>query len=286
MRASIEPQLRRFFDAALTPDNQQLAPHIAVTARNMVHKAASEYQFKTKPVTIASAATKMNLASVDKQIATTIRRAVGMTVALPKPDITHEPIYEQALLPRHARDAVSVVPTLPAGAARRGVRRLASEAEGIRPRIAYGASESVRATAQEQIANNVALIRSIPEEYFARVAEDVYDNIAEAKRWETLAARLMDVVRYDGEITQSRANLIARDQTSKMTAAFNEERQTSVGITHYEWQTAGDERVRPTHADNDGKVFAWDEPPEETGHPGHDVACRCVAIAVAGEVAG
>ena len=46
--------------------------------------------------------------------------------------------------------------------------------------------------------------------------------------------------------------------------------------THYVWRTRGDERVRLSHAQNDGRLFAWDEPPA-TGHPGEDFGCRCTA---------
>jgi hypothetical protein len=47
--------------------------------------------------------------------------------------------------------------------------------------------------------------------------------------------------------------------------------------THYIWRTRRDGRVRPSHAENDGKVFAWDNPPP-TGHPGEDFNCRCEVI--------
>ena len=46
--------------------------------------------------------------------------------------------------------------------------------------------------------------------------------------------------------------------------------------THYIWRTRGDGKVRPSHAANDGKIFAWDDPPP-TGHPGEDYGCRCTA---------
>jgi Phage Mu protein F like protein len=46
--------------------------------------------------------------------------------------------------------------------------------------------------------------------------------------------------------------------------------------THYIWRTQEDSRVRPSHRANDGKVFAWDDPPP-TGHPGEDFGCRCRA---------
>lgn len=44
----------------------------------------------------------------------------------------------------------------------------------------------------------------------------------------------------------------------------------------YIWRTAGDDKVRPSHAANEGKVFAWDNPPP-TGNPGDAGNCRCVA---------
>lgn len=46
--------------------------------------------------------------------------------------------------------------------------------------------------------------------------------------------------------------------------------------THYIWRTRDDEKVRPSHAANDGQIFAWDEPPA-TGNPGEDFGCRCTA---------
>lgn len=46
--------------------------------------------------------------------------------------------------------------------------------------------------------------------------------------------------------------------------------------THYIWRTRDDEKVRSTHAANDGQVFAWDASPP-TGHPGKDYGCRCTA---------
>ncbi|MBB4304089.1 hypothetical protein GGD81_003144 [Rhodobium orientis] len=46
--------------------------------------------------------------------------------------------------------------------------------------------------------------------------------------------------------------------------------------SHYVWRTRGDGKVRPSHAANDGKIFAWDNPPP-TGHPGEDYGCRCIA---------
>lgn len=122
--------------------------------------------------------------------------------------------------------------------------------------------------------DNIDLIKSIPEQYFEKLGDAVGKNMERGMRFEDLAKEIERI----GDVTESRAKLIARDQTSKMNGAFNQARQTSLGIDKYQWQTSGDERVREDHAENDGKVFSWNDPPDGTGHPGHDVNCRCVAI--------
>lgn len=46
--------------------------------------------------------------------------------------------------------------------------------------------------------------------------------------------------------------------------------------THYVWRTRRDGKVRSSHAEREGQVFSWDDPPEG-GHPGADYGCRCTA---------
>lgn len=51
----------------------------------------------------------------------------------------------------------------------------------------------------------------------------------------------------------------------------------------YIWRTQNDDKVRSSHAANSGRLFSWDSSPE-TGNPGEDYNCRCIAEAyVAGE---
>lgn len=51
---------------------------------------------------------------------------------------------------------------------------------------------------------------------------------------------------------------------------------TSHPTTHYIWRTRSDDKVRGSHAENNGKIFAWDNPPP-TGHPGEAYGCHCWA---------
>lgn len=79
------------------------------------------------------------------------------------------------------------------------------------------------------------------------------------------------------------ASLLARDQTAKLASQINQARQEDYGITHYQWSTSGDPRVRQKHAELDGQIFSWAEgAPGQRGriHPGLEFQCRCVAIPV------
>lgn len=91
-----------------------------------------------------------------------------------------------------------------------------------------------------------------------------------------LAAQIKDL----GKTTEKRAMFIARDQSSKLNAALTQARHEDVGIKKYMWSASLDERVRESHAEKDGQIFEYSNPPADTGHPGHDFNCRCVQIPV------
>jgi SPP1 gp7 family putative phage head morphogenesis protein len=133
----------------------------------------------------------------------------------------------------------------------------------------------------EKTIENVDLIKTIPEEYFQGIADTVAGNWRTGGRWENI---ISDIERV-GEDTDARAEVIARDQTAKLNSAFNQVRQTDVGIEQYEWASTDDERTRPDHWALNTTIHRWDEPGPLEGtidgepcHPGEDILCRCDAI--------
>lgn len=148
------------------------------------------------------------------------------------------------------------------------------DAVGVDVGAVLGGDGRIRQAMAAATRANVELITSIPYEYLDKLEKNITKNFVEGGRYE----KLTDIVSHVADVTETRAKLIARDQTSKMNSSFNQVRQTELGIEKYEWQTSHDERVRETHAENDGKVFAWADPPDETGNPGEDINCRCNAI--------
>ena len=133
----------------------------------------------------------------------------------------------------------------------------------------------MRPLMQEKLAENVALIKSIPEKLQEQVL-DQFTKVFDKKGFDQEA--LLEMLDRRFSVAGSRAKLIARDQTSKTIGAMTKARQGQMGIDRYIWSTASDERVRPDHEILNNQVFLWSAPPE-VGHPGEDIQCRCVAIA-------
>lgn len=115
-------------------------------------------------------------------------------------------------------------------------------------------------------------------------AQDFRDQVKavldDPNSWGTTVEELSSKIQERADVSDSRARLIARDQTSKMNGQINQHRQTHAGITSYIWSTSRDERVRETHATKEGQTFDWNAPPADTGHPGEDIQCRCVPLPI------
>jgi SPP1 gp7 family putative phage head morphogenesis protein len=150
---------------------------------------------------------------------------------------------------------------------------------GVELRTAFLLDKSaIHAEMRDSLTDNIDLITSISDDYFDELETVLGDNWENVGDWH----EAVEEIQHLGDVTESRAELIARDQTFRMNGAFNRARQQSLGVTQYVWTTVGDDRVRPAHADLEGQTFDWDDPPTDedgnTGHPGEiSVNCRCAA---------
>lgn len=123
---------------------------------------------------------------------------------------------------------------------------------------------------------NAALIKSLGDQSTERLEGIVQRGLRNGTRAEDIANEITKVY----SVQLSRAKLIARDQVSKLNGQLTRTRQTNLGLRDYIWRTSEDEKVRPTHREKNGNRYSWDKPPADTGHPGEDVSCRCVAEAI------
>lgn len=122
------------------------------------------------------------------------------------------------------------------------------------------------------VEQNVGLIKTVDERYFGEVQETVFRGARTGRSVKEIA----EDIRERGKVSQSRAELIARDQLNKFNGNLSEIRQRDLGVTRYIWRTSLDERVREEHRKLEGKEFNWSKPPAE-GHPGEAINCRCYA---------
>lgn len=135
----------------------------------------------------------------------------------------------------------------------------------------------LQTTLDAYVKDNVALISSIPTDQLSEVEQTVKRAIRSGQSVKDteklIKERWSDALK---DKPKNRAELIARDQSGKLFGELNHIRQTELGIDEYIWRGVKDDRERETHRRNEGKKIKWSEPPD-TGHPGEDYQCRCVA---------
>jgi SPP1 gp7 family putative phage head morphogenesis protein len=145
---------------------------------------------------------------------------------------------------------------------------------GIREEIASAPTgEALRLLMAEQ----VTLIKSLPLEAAQRVHELAINSIEYSSRGENIVKMIM----ASGEVSKSRATLIARTETSRATSVFTQVRATHIGSEGYIWRTSKDALVRPSHQKMEGRFVYWNQPPEvdpgKRYHAGCFPNCRCIA---------
>jgi uncharacterized protein with gpF-like domain len=130
------------------------------------------------------------------------------------------------------------------------------------------------------ISENVALIKSIPQQYHTRVQSVVSQAVTRGYD----RGFLTEELQKQFEVTKRRAAFIARDQASKINSALNTARQVEIGFTKAQWiHSGGGKHPRPSHvkAGRDKVVYdlreGWLDPEVKRKiHPGELIGCRCV----------
>ena len=131
------------------------------------------------------------------------------------------------------------------------------------------------------VAENVSLIKSIPAQYLNSVEVIVMQAVQVGGDLGPLTKEL----EHQYGVTKRHAALIARDQSSKATAAITRARQLEAGLTQAQWcHSGGGKHPRPTHvkAGRDKVIYnvaeGWLDPAiDKKIWPGTEVYCRCFA---------
>ena len=150
---------------------------------------------------------------------------------------------------------------------------------------------AIREKMEQAVRENVDLITSIQTDFIHDIGEAVFSNMKDGGRHENL----IDLIKERGNVTKSRATLIARDQASKLNADLTESRSTALGLDLYEWSGTGDERERESHFVLNNMLCKYSDPTVYSddggktwkkrasigafiGKPGEDYQCRCLSL--------
>jgi uncharacterized protein with gpF-like domain len=143
--------------------------------------------------------------------------------------------------------------------------------------VEFKLTQDVRDALNAIVAENVSLIKSIPEQYLTQVEGLVMRSVVAGRDLKTLTDELQQ--RY--QITRRRAAFIAIDQGNKSTSAIQKIRYLDAGIERAVWHHSHAGREpRPTHVANDGKEYDvktgwWDPAVKQHIIPGFLPRCRC-----------
>lgn len=143
-------------------------------------------------------------------------------------------------------------------------------------------SPAIQEILSATITENVSLIKSIGQQYLGQVQQTVMRRIAMGT---DITGLVKDLQKHKG-ISLRRAQIIAFDQTHKISNSLSRARFQKAGLVHYIWRhTSGSNEPRPLHVHYDGMKFRYDTPvlvqkakgkqPEVWGYPGTLISCSC-----------
>lgn len=138
--------------------------------------------------------------------------------------------------------------------------------------------DGVKVVANSSIAENVSLIKSIPEKYFTDITGSVMRSITTGQGLKDLVTHMRT---YFSE-TDRRAKNIALDQTRKAYNSINKQRMMAAGYTKFKWlHSGGGQHPRKEHIAMNGNIYSFDDLPVivpktgERGIPGQAINCGC-----------
>lgn len=133
----------------------------------------------------------------------------------------------------------------------------------------------VQTTVDSVFTANLSLIRNLSDDMRSRIGNVVFQGFQQRTPRNELAGLINDAT----GIGRNRALLIASDQSTKMSAALDQERQQEIGITEFKWRHSGKVHFRPHHKARDGKIYSWQNNDLGGDLPGVAINCGCKAQA-------
>lgn len=149
-------------------------------------------------------------------------------------------------------------------------------------------NENVNATLGAYQTYNHTLITGIHADVHEKIYTAVMLSLTSPNPEEQGTSGILNALNSVGGFTRKRAELIARDQTSKLYASLSDKRLEENGVEEFEWlHSAAGKEPRESHELMDGHIFKLNDPRMWTvggefhlkkgdlGPPGWAIRCRC-----------
>lgn len=230
-------------------------------------------------------------ATIERQYERQLRQVARHSAGIIHPHVHGAELIAQASMLRRVADYVDALDPW----ARRTSTRTAEAVDASNKRTWKKQSAEIKTALKEESQGRIGaaqrkwhieqveLIKSIPQDAAARAQALARKAISEGGRAESLEGIIKQMAGTE-DYALNKATLIARTEISKANTALTRARSENLGVTHYIWTTVGDADVRDSHAEMEGQICSWEDPPEVEGegahHPGDFPNCRCFASPV------
>ena len=157
------------------------------------------------------------------------------------------------------------------------MRKLKQMGMTLKPHYSKQDKEMIR----EITSNNVALIKSIPQQYLYTVQQAVNNAFITGFDMQSATETINEILAPVDEKSNNRAALLARDQINKTTQQFAIFEAKSVGATKGRWiHVPGKYSSRITHIKMNGQTFnlddgLYDADVHRNVKPGELIYCNC-----------
>jgi hypothetical protein len=147
--------------------------------------------------------------------------------------------------------------------------------------VKFTPTKAMRDVMAGTVQANVALIKSIPEQYLTQVEGYVMRSVQTGRDLHQLSQDLQ----HELGVTKRRAAFISLDQNNKATSAMTRARQMELGLQAIWKHSHAGKTPRPSHVANDGKPYDpvqgwWDPHEKKFIWPGTLISCRCYSQTV------
>jgi len=138
------------------------------------------------------------------------------------------------------------------------------------------AKEGLKSTTNALMLETAQWIKTLRDETFQTFTNNTLFAMSQGDSLSSVVDQFDDIVKN----RKNHAKFLARNQVQNYNSITTKVRAQNLGITKAVWETAGDERVRPSHAARDGKEFDLAEGLYSSTDgvsllPGADYNCRC-----------